>query len=46
MCVYVARTVIYGAVAIIRILPQKSKFEIPHLRWEIRRTEAGVLSAT
>ena len=26
---YVARAVIYGAVAIIRILPQKSKFEIP-----------------
>lgn len=27
--VYVVRTMIYGTVAIIRILPQKSKFEIP-----------------
>lgn len=32
------RAVIYGAVEIIRILPQKSKFEMPDLRREIRQT--------
>lgn len=36
--------VIYGTVAIIRILPRKSKFEMPGLRREIRRT-VGELSA-